>query len=103
MARWLIASVVVGETTGFLVGHPSLQWRGHPTGAIQGAGKSELESELFGSITLVGAGPGDPDLLTVAAARILGDENTLVVADRLVSTEVLALVRGELKVAQKVN
>lgn len=54
-----------------------------------------------GSVTLVGAGPGDPDLLTVAASRALRDETALVVADRLVSSEVLSQVKGELKVARK--
>lgn len=54
-----------------------------------------------GRITLVGAGPGDPNLLTVAAMRQLRDENCLVIADRLVSDEILELVAGELRVARK--
>ena len=44
-----------------------------------------------GHVTLVGAGPGDPDLLTVKAARALR-EATLVLYDNLVSKDVLALV-----------
>lgn len=44
-----------------------------------------------GHVTLVGAGPGDPDLLTVKAARALR-EATLVLYDALVSKDVLALV-----------
>ena len=40
---------------------------------------------------LVGAGPGDPDLLTLKAARILGMADVLL-HDALVSREVLALV-----------
>ena len=51
----------------------------------------------MGTITLVGAGPGDPDLLTVGAARILAKKDCLVIADRLVSTEVLATVQGQLR------
>ena len=49
----------------------------------------------------MGAGPGDPELLTVAAMRAISDAKALVVADRLVSQEVLDLVAGELRVAGK--
>ena len=44
-----------------------------------------------GRVTLVGAGPGDPDLLTVKAVRALAAAE-VVVHDRLVSEEVLALI-----------
>ena len=45
-------------------------------------------------VTLVGAGPGDPDLLTVRAARAL-QAASLVLYDHLVGDEVLALVPRE--------
>ncbi|MDL5032159.1 uroporphyrinogen-III C-methyltransferase [Pelomonas sp. APW6] len=45
-------------------------------------------------VTLVGAGPGDPDLLTVKAARALG-QATLVLYDHLVSKDVLKLIRDD--------
>jgi len=54
-----------------------------------------------GSITMVGSGPGDPDLLTMAAHKILADPDALVISDRLVSKEILDLIQGEYKIARK--
>jgi uroporphyrin-III C-methyltransferase len=45
-----------------------------------------------GSITLVGAGPGDPDLLTVAAVRAL-DNADLIIADSLIPDLIIDLIR----------
>ncbi|MCP9222552.1 uroporphyrinogen-III C-methyltransferase [Erythrobacter sp. LQ02-29] len=47
-----------------------------------------------GTIHLVGAGPGDPDLLTLRAARLIGRAR-LIVHDGLVSPEILALARSD--------
>ena len=51
-------------------------------------------AEQPAAVTLVGAGPGDPDLLTVKAARALG-QATLVLYDHLVSKDVLKLIRED--------
>jgi uroporphyrin-III C-methyltransferase len=51
----------------------------------------------MGKVYLIGAGPGDPELLTLKAARTLAQAN-IVLHDSLVSREVLAKVSPEAEV-----
>jgi uroporphyrin-III C-methyltransferase len=51
----------------------------------------------MGKVYLIGAGPGDPDLLTVKSARLLAAA-TVVLHDSLVSREVLQLIPSQAKI-----
>ena len=44
-------------------------------------------------VYLIGAGPGAADLLTLRAAKLLAEKAEIVLADDLVSDEILAMVR----------
>lgn len=54
----------------------------------------KAENGPQGAVYLVGAGPGDPELLTVKASRLLRDAD-VIVHDRLVSSEIIDRARRD--------
>lgn len=61
--------------------------------------EAQNKNDDVGMVHLVGAGPGDPDLLTRKALKVL-HEADVVIHDRLVAPEILELARREAELIQ---
>jgi uroporphyrin-III C-methyltransferase/precorrin-2 dehydrogenase/sirohydrochlorin ferrochelatase len=66
------------------------------TGLLRTALFGPDEAQSVGHVTLVGAGPGDPELLTLKAVRVLRSAD-VILFDDLVAPEVLDFARREAK------
>jgi precorrin-4/cobalt-precorrin-4 C11-methyltransferase len=60
-------------------------------------------SSLLAAVYIVGAGPGDPELLTVRAQRLLAQADVILFADSLVPQQILEGVRPQAELVRTAN
>ena len=60
-------------------------------------GERRTQPQAPGRVALVGAGPGDPDLLTIKAARLIAEAD-VIFADRLVGKGILELANASAEI-----
>lgn len=79
---------------GFALAHPDRKPAQSDFAAFLHQTRAEASAAAAGSITLVGAGPGDPELLTLRAVRALQSADVILIDD-LVAPELLDFARRE--------
>ncbi|MGB9366588.1 MAG: SAM-dependent methyltransferase, partial [Xanthobacteraceae bacterium] len=85
--------------TAHAIGNPNHEPEAADYDRLLTAARADSESADKGSVTLVGAGPGDPELLTLRAVRALQSAD-IILFDDLVSPEILEFARREAKKMQ---
>ena len=50
---------------------------------------------MQGKVIFIGAGPGDPELLTIKAAKVIAEADVIIYAGSLVNPEVLSGAKAE--------
>jgi uroporphyrin-III C-methyltransferase/precorrin-2 dehydrogenase/sirohydrochlorin ferrochelatase len=82
--------------TAFAVKHPERVPAQSDFDALLARARDQRAATEAGSVTLVGAGPGDPELLTLRAVRALQSADIILI-DHLVAPEILDFARREAK------
>jgi uroporphyrin-III C-methyltransferase / precorrin-2 dehydrogenase / sirohydrochlorin ferrochelatase len=82
--------------TAFAITHPECEPAAADFAECLGTARDEAAAGCAGSVTLVDAGRGDPELLTLRAVRALQSADVILIDD-LVSPEVLDFARREAK------
>ncbi|MEC4818720.1 MAG: precorrin-4 C(11)-methyltransferase [Scytonema sp. PMC 1069.18] len=65
--------------------------------------QEKILTPLEPAVYIVGAGPGDPELLTVKAQKLLSSGDVILFADSLVPTEILQLCREDAEIIRTAN
>ncbi|GAB4434888.1 MAG: precorrin-4 C(11)-methyltransferase [Cyanobacteria bacterium J069] len=76
---------------------------GATTEGLLTTGLDDGTAPLKPAVYIVGAGPGDPELLTLKAYRLLAQADVILVADSLVPQQVLQGVRSDAEIVRTAN